>query len=187
MAGTGRPAHLPGMGRRGALVHTACGFWNLNHGRRAKRRALGQQAKPADSVGNGPDRAWHGNAKIDANDPLRIPFDLGQQEQRGALLPSGIRIVLRRRLAENSEGAAAAQKCYRGSERGPADSQPLLTLRRDASARLAQEAGQAGKCTTRRQNGEFTLAGHASWPGLEVTANEALDALAAGNRDAASI
>jgi hypothetical protein len=29
-------------------------------------------------------------------DPLRTSFDLGQQEQRDALLPSGIRIVLRR-------------------------------------------------------------------------------------------
>ena len=28
--------------------------------------------------------------------PLRTSFDLGQQEQRGALLPSGIRTVLRR-------------------------------------------------------------------------------------------
>jgi hypothetical protein len=31
-----------------------------------------------------------------ANDQLRMFFDLGQQERRGALLPSGTRIVLRR-------------------------------------------------------------------------------------------
>jgi hypothetical protein len=29
-----------------------------------------------------------------ANDPKRASFDLGQQEQRGTLLPSGTRIVL---------------------------------------------------------------------------------------------
>src|SRR5258705_13774805 len=65
----------------------------------------------------------------------------------------------RRRLAEDSQGAAAAQECYRGPWRRPANSQPLLTFRR------------------------------AVWPGLvwEVTADEALDPMAAGNRNAASI
>ena len=42
-------------------------------------------------------RALPGGSPPVANDPLRTSFDLGQQERRGALLPSsGIRIVLRR-------------------------------------------------------------------------------------------
>ena len=37
----------------------------------------------------------------DAVDPVRTSLDLGQQEQRGALLPSGIRIIQIRRSLED--------------------------------------------------------------------------------------
>jgi hypothetical protein len=73
-----------------------------------KRLRIGP-SPPSDRIGHGPvfrdaandaDRRWRAPAETGTNDPLRTYFDLGQQERRGTLLPSGIRIVLRRmRLA----------------------------------------------------------------------------------------
>jgi hypothetical protein len=61
-------------------------------------------------------------------------------------------------------------------------------FRRVVSARLAQEAGQTGNARRAVRIAGLTLTGHAAdMPKLEVTANEALDALAAGNRNPPSI
>jgi len=45
--------------------------------------------------------------------PLRTSFDLGQQEQRGALLPFGIRIVLRRECNTIESSSAVAREVAR--------------------------------------------------------------------------